>query len=525
MRRTSLLSCLVVCAAAACGSAPVSEGLEITTTQGAVRGLARKGARHFLGIPYAAPPVGELRWKAPRPAAAWSGVRDATERGPACAQNGLTGETYDPATSEDCLTVNVWTPEVVREPLPVMVWLHGGGFILGSGGDPTFDGAILASTQDVVIVTVNYRLGPFGFLRHPALTVEDPAHPTSGNLGLEDQRLALEWVRDNARAFGGDPSRVTLFGESAGAISTCIHLVSPASRGLFARAIVESGPCSMAPFTSAADAEAQGQTLARALGCDGAGDGARDDAAVRACLRSKSTAAVQNALKAKEAIVVGSGVSWFPVVDGVVLPERPGALLARGESAPVPLIVGANADEGTLFLALGAKIETEEDARGALGSQLTPAQVDRLAMRYPFASNPKLAFTQGLGDFFVCDARRLARAQAATGQPTFLYHFTRAFDFLYPNLGAFHSAEIPFVWGNPYVVFELKDEERPLSAAMQTYWTRFARAGDPNAGAAAGAVAWPRYQATTDRHLQLDLTIAPGEHLRSDACDFFDSLF
>jgi len=519
MRRT-LPWVVLCCAAAACGSAAISEGLEVTTTEGAVRGALRDGVRAFLGLPYATPPVGDLRWTAPRPPAKWSGVRDATERGPACVQNGLTGGMYDPSTSEDCLTVNVWTPEVVRQPLPVMVWIHGGGFLLGTGGDTTFDGASLTRTQGVIVVTLNYRLGPFGFLRHPALTTEDPAHPTSGNLGLEDQRRALEWVRDNARAFGGDPTKVTLFGESAGGISTCIHLVSPGSRGLFARAIVESGPCSMAPLASAADGDAQGAALAAALGCDGAGDAA----AVRACLRGKSAAAVQSALKAKEAIVVGDGVSWFPVLDGVVLPDQPKVLLARGESAPVPLIVGANADEGTLFLSLGAKIETEEDVRQALSAQLTPAQLDRLATRYPFAANPKQAFTQGLGDFFVCDARRLARAHAATGQPTFLYHFTRAFEFLYPNLGAFHSAEIPFVFGNPYVVFELKDEERPLSTAMQGYWTDHARAGDPNVGAAAGAVAWPRYDATSDRHLGLDLTIAPGDHLRSDACDFFDSL-
>ena len=513
MSRSFVAVCIVVSAVVAGCSSPLSSGLELTTTEGRVRGSTTDGVRAFMGLPYAAPPIGDLRFRSPTPPAAHPDVRDATTHGPSCIQNSALGTTIDTNTSEDCLTLNIWTPDRVDTALPVMVFLHGGGFVLGTGSDSTYDGSVLASTQNVVVVTLNYRLGSLGFLRHPAFVSEDSA---AGNYAIADQRRALEWVRDNIRNFGGDAKNVTLFGESAGAISTCLHLVSPPSRGLFHRAIMESGPCTLLPQNPAAAAETQGRALADAVGCTGSDD------AIKTCLRQKPAGDLFNGLPLRPGIILGTGVQWFPTQDGILVPDQPRALFAAGQSAPVPLIVGSNGDEGTLFLALSSgQVDTEAQARTALAGFFTPAQVDRVAVQYPLGPSPKQALTQGLSDLFTCDARRVARLHTKVA-PTFLYNFTRAFSFIYPNLGAFHSAELPFVFGNPYEFISLVPEELPLSKAMQSYWTHHAKAGDPNSPAT--AVAWPRYDEAADQDLGLDLTITPGTHLRQSACDFWDSL-
>jgi len=501
------LVCLVL---SACSS-PISQGLELTPTEGRVRGSTTDGIRSFVGLPYAAPPVGDLRFSSPVAPAARSDIRDATIPGKSCTQNSPLGTTVDTNSSEDCLTLNIWTPDRVDAALPVMVFIHGGGFTLGSGSDSTYEGSVLAKTQGVIVVTMNYRLGALGLLRHPAFAAEDAA---AGNYAIADQRRALEWVRDNIKAFGGDAKNVTLFGESAGGISTCLHLISPPSRGLFHRAIMESGPCTLLPQSTAAAAEAQGKALADAVGCTG------DDNTIKSCLRSKPAGDLFNGLPLRPGIILGAGVLWFPTQDGVIVPDQPRNLFALGQSAPVPLIVGSNGDEGTLFLALSNGGNTEAEARTALAGFFTPAQVDKVVVQYPLTPSPKQALTKGLSDLFTCDARRVARLHAKVA-PTYLYNFTRAFAFLYPNIGAFHSAELPFVFGNPYEFISIVDEEKPLAAAMQAYWAHQAKAGDPNSS---GAVAWPRYDEATDQDLGLDLTIAPGTHLRQSACDFWDAL-
>ena len=227
---------VLLCVTAACGTS--GDELRVATESGVVHGEKDGTIRHFLGIPYAAPPVGPLRWKPPQRAPAWQGTRDATVVGTQCPQTlSYSGASYD----EDCLFLNVWTPSGAHD-LPVMVWLHGGAFIFGSGGDKYYDGSKLAQ-HGVVVVTINYRLGVLGFLAHPALDVEDPSFPSSGNYGLLDQEAALAWVQRNIAAFGGDPKQVTLFGESAGGFSTCVQYLSSHTAGLFERAIAESGLC------------------------------------------------------------------------------------------------------------------------------------------------------------------------------------------------------------------------------------------------------------------------------------------
>ncbi|MSP61770.1 MAG: carboxylesterase family protein [Myxococcales bacterium] len=494
-------------------------GLDLPTKQGMIHGAQDGPARAFLGLPFAAPPVGDNRFRPPQPAPSFAGVRDATAYGKTCPQFNPTTGAYDEKTSEDCLTLNVWTPTAPSSPRPVMVWLHGGGFVLGSGSEDLYVGTNLAAAGDVVVVTVNYRLGALGFLAHPALAAEDPGHPSSGNYGLLDQQAALRWVQSNIAAFGGDPKNVTLFGESAGGISVCQQLVSPGAAGLFHRAIVESGPCVVLPAPTRATWEAQGEALAKALSCGG------DAPALRTCLRVKSAREVAGALPRRTEIIFGEGYAWTPHQDGVVLPDSPLALLKAGRGARVPLLVGANRDEGTIFFALGAKVENEADARKALGAIMPAAQVDAVLNQYKLASypTPKDAALQVMADAFACDARRLARLHSAHS-PVFEYHFTRAFQWAIPNLGAFHSAELPFIFKNPYTFINLKDEEKPLSDAMQSYWTRFAAKGDPNGGAPTGGVAWPAYTSDGDQHLKLDLTIETGSGLRKSACDFWDTL-
>jgi para-nitrobenzyl esterase len=487
----------------------------VQTDKGAVQGTVAAHTRAFLGIPYAAAPVGPLRWKPPAAAAAWTDTRDATKKGAFCPQLAALGNTPMTGTSEDCLTVNVWTPVPAPATAPVLVWIHGGGFILGSGGEATYDGAALAEATGAVVVTMNYRLGPLGWLGHSALAAEDGAHPTSAMYGFEDQRAALAWVKANAAAFGGDPADVTLFGESAGGISTCAHLLSPGTAGLFQRAIIESGPCGLAAGTEQT-AEAQGATFATALGCT-------DPAQVLACLRGKTADELLVALPAKEAVIGPGGASWLPVIDGANLPDQPDKLLAAGKFAKVPVIIGSNKDEATLFFVIGLMVNTDADYL-ALVEGIFPGQGAKILAQYPSATygSAKAAATAAVGEgVFNCPTRRTARGLAAGGAPVYLYHFTNAPKTLFGDLGAFHSAEVPFIFTNPYLGISLDEDQQKLSKTMQTYWIGLAKTGDPNVN---GVPTWPQYDATTDQNLMLDLTITTSTGLKKAACDFWDTL-
>ena len=502
-----------------------ADPLLVVTDTGPVRGIAGDGIRSFLGIPYAAPPVGALRWRAPQPVEPWTDERDATQPGNPCPQtipivHIATGE-------EDCLVLNVVAPNPLPNPAPVMVWIHGGGFTTGEGRQYTgsTDGGVIAGTAAAVVVSLNYRLGQLGFLAHPALSSEDAAHPGSGDYGIEDQIGALQWVQRNIAAFGGDPHNVTIFGESAGGLSVCIHLVSPASAGLFQHAIVESGLCTQ-PLAELGAAEQQGERFADSLGCASSPD-------VLACMRAKSADEVRAALPPDPNFAFTPGVwgRYFPVVDGRVLPHQVAALLAEGSVQRVPLLIGSNGDEGTLFVALshdnlGMPLMADQ-YRDRLLYLVSgdAAAADAIEARYPLADypTPGAALAAAFGDGFLACPTIDAAGLAAGLMPTYLYQFTypdAAFNLPLPiALGAFHSAEIQFVFGFP-AAGSFTPEELALSRQMLGYWTRFAAGGDPNGG---GAPPWPLLDAA-GRYLQLDRTIATGAHAKQSACDFWRGL-
>jgi len=515
--------------ATASPTAPTDPGT-VLTRSGAVGGTAVGAAWRFLGIPYAAAPVGSLRWRAPAPAPTWSAPRAADAFGPACPQYGDDGAVFG---SEDCLTLNVWTPRdapVDGRARPVLFFIHGGGHEQGSsdvlaGDSPVYDGRVLAAEHDTVVVTINYRLGPFGFLAHPALTLEGGA-AASGNYGSLDQLAALLWVRDNIAAFGGDPGKVTVFGQSAGSVSACRLVASPLAAGLLRRAVLMSGACVATPL---ARAEASGVAVAAELGCGDASD-------VPTCLRGRTTVEVMATLDPMDDGTDSlARMSYDGVIDGYLLPEAPRALIAaRGHNA-VPVIVGTTSAENGRN---APRIATTEDYEAAVRdyvrrSALPAGVADRVLQQYPASDYPapRDAYVALTSDVkFVCQARMDARAfAAAQAAPVYRYWFdhvpdnggaqARAF-------GAFHGIELLYLFGVLDVGLEALryrpgPGDRAVAAAMQGYWARFAAAGDPSAGE---AVNWPPFTRDTEAYLALGAPIATGTALRAAQCDFWDSL-
>ncbi len=489
--------------------------LVLDVADGTLEGVLIGETRTFLGVPYAAPPVGDLRWKPPQPHGPWAEPLQAIARGAVCPQlSPLNGSLVD--SSEDCLTLNVWAPaHPTSTKLPIFVWIHGGGYVFGSGGDAAYDGQRFSEATGGIVVTMNYRLGPLGFLGLASLADEDAALPTTGNYGLEDQRAAITWIRDNAAAFGGDPEHLLIFGESAGGASVCQHIVSPRSVGLFQAAVIESGPCDL--VTTQVDAFAQGADFASAAGCT------IDDLS---CLRALPVETVMTAIPATDFTVTGGGRAWYPMIDGFELPVAPTEALASGDFTKVPTILGTNSDEGSLFFSLGGTmIETEAELE-ALAEGFSPGNGAVIVAEYaaPEYPTPQDAAIAAVGDAgFVCPTRRAARAFDAAGVPTYLYHFTYGPTSLFGDLGAFHSAEIKFVLGNPGQLLPtpLTEDELKLSNAIIGYWSRLGTSGDPNG---ADALAWPAYASATDQSLRLDLELSVESGLRKDRCDFWDAL-
>ena len=466
--------------------------LLVRTADGALRGFYRDGAREFLGVPFAAPPVGPLRWRPPMPTARWTGVRQATRPGDVCAQTGSSTGLPTTSTSEDCLYLNVYTPRRMHGSLPVMVWIHGGAFSSGAGS--IYDGAVLAQKGDVIVVTINYRLGAFGFLALPALDAEDPSG-SSGNFGLLDQQAALRWVQGSAQAFGGDPRNVTIFGQSAGAASVCGNMASPSAAGLFVHAIAESGCVQPLPSQQAADQK--GGAFAASLGC-------ADAATAATCLRTKPAAAVLAAQGAD---------SWSPVVGGAVLPLAPARAFATGQYNHVPLLQGTNHDEGRFFVAInfdavGAPL-TAAQYPAAIAAVFGAAAATFITAEYPLSNfpSPDLALAAVLTDAeFSCQALRADESVSSSGVYAYEFDDPNApviFDFApltFPLLAA-HSSELAYVLQR----VPLRDTRPPftptqlaLSNLMIRYWTAFAATGDPNAvrlpGRPAPAAApWPLF--------------------------------
>jgi para-nitrobenzyl esterase len=524
--------------AAEAGDAGSSDAgpLDIMTKSGPVHGKTSGTIRAFLGIPYAAPPVGPNRWRAPQPISPWTAPRDVTMSAKVCPQIQVAGTTMDSRSAEDCLTLNVWTPDPApASALPVMVWIHGGAFVFGSGAETYYDGSNLVGAGNEVIVTMNYRLGALGFLAHPALTAESADHPTSGNYGFEDQQAALRWVKDNISGFGGDPAKVTIFGESAGGFSVCAHLISPGSQGLFQGAISESGLCASPLKQTRDQAYPNGEAFATALGCT-------DSAMVLACLRSKTPADLLAAFSGTKSLPGGlfyqdrsvstdggtqGSQTWNPVVDTTVIPV-PIATVGPG-FAKVPLLLGTNANEGTVFSAPGifggTPVSSDAEYQAAV-ARTFPSQATQILAQYPSSAfpSPNDALNEATTDaFFACPARRLARAATAAGSNVYLYVFAHVPEQpIQQNLGSFHSAELPYVFGADPGLAVTKDDEKPLTSIMQGYWTRFAHAGDPNGS---GAPGWPKYSQSGDQDLSLDLPSPAVETGHKNAkCDFWDSV-
>jgi para-nitrobenzyl esterase len=470
----------------------------VETAAGRVEGRVENGLHVFRGIPFAEPPVGPLRWKPPLPHRPWSGVRPAQQYGPWAPQEvtavarGLWG--VEGEESEDCLSLNVWTPALDSVRRPVMVWVHGGAFVAGASSRPTTDGAALARRGDVVVVTINYRLGALGFLELDEIGGEEYA--LSGNAGLLDQILALEWVRDNASSFGGDPSNVTIFGESAGAIAVSVLLALPRARRLFHKVVAQSGAASIVRRLDRSRERAR-ELLALAGVADVAGLG-RVAAADLVKLQSKL-------------LPRGAEQVFGPVMDDRVVPTSPMAAIARGEGDEIPLLAGSNLDEYRYWLMVDPRLPslTPQKLHRRL-REVTGADPEPLIEAYrrsrPEASDNQIAITL-VGDIaFRLPTLRMAEARAGRGASNWLYLFTRPSPVQGGRLGAAHAMEIPFVFGTvdaPAVRAFIGDgpELAPLSRAMQDAWIAFARSGDPSHP---GLPAWPRWDAERQATMVFD---------------------
>ncbi len=477
------------------------------TDKGSVHGTVNGNLRVFLGIPFAAPPVGPLRFAAPKPAPAWSGVREATQAAPACPQAG-------PATlnmSEDCLYLNVWAP-VGASKAPVYVFIYGGGFIGGNAAK--YDGSLLASTGKIIVVTLNYRIGILGFLADSALA---NGGSSTGNYGIEDQQAALHWVQRNIGNFGGEPRNVTLGGESAGAVSTCANLAATQSAGTFVRAIVESGPCSV-PLPTVSSTENAHAPLVAQLGCTGSG------AAVAACLRSANLT-VQKILALQQTLPRGV---FSPSIEGDDIPVQPRTYLGR-----IPLLMGGN------FLEAGYTVLTKPPTTPA--AYLAALQSDygdqaaAIAAQYPYEKYPSGGIALATVEtssaphpaISICGnvtSWRLTRA--AGGAPIFAYEFNDPGGYAVNGVtGPVHTAELPYLFpggDSGGAVKTLSPASKALSATMLGYWTNYIKNGNPNGP---GLPDWPVYSLVTDVQQLVPNAVAPGTDVNAEhKCPFWNSL-
>ena len=499
----------VLVAAAQLASAAVAQ--QVLTESGTISGTRVNGLNVYKGIPFAAPPVGDLRWRPPVHVAPWTGERKADAFAPACMQVGVSmpGETA-PAVSEDCLYLNIWTPaEAQHERLPVFVWIYGGGYINGSASMPLYWGDRLAH-KGVIVVTIAYRLGPLGFLALPELTRESPHH-SSGNYGLLDQIAALEWIQKNIAAFGGDPKCVTIAGQSSGSISVSILMASPLAKGLFQRAIGESGglfePVALAPKFLLANAERDGDKYAVSLGAPSLKE-----------LRHLPAAQLTG----------NAGGIVHPVIGPYVLPLSPYEAFTLGQQNDAPLLIGSNADEARAMVDVTHETAAtfDRDLEHSVG-QLPPA----LVAAYPHATDEEARQAQlGLErDLrFGWDMWAWARLQAGTGQsPVFYYSFRQQPPFpagsVYAGWGASHFAELWYVFDHlDQSPWNWTAADRKLAEEMSSYWVNFARSGDPNGP---GLLPWPTFTNTESKVQYLGDPITVGGVANIHGLSAFDSVY
>lgn len=475
-RRGTVLWGLVAAAAVLAASASAAIPERVSIDGGQIEGATDASAtvQVYKGIPFAAPPIGKNRWRAPQPLTPWDGVRDATHFGARCTQRSFRPGGDAPPTSEDCLYLNVWTTaDTAAAQQPVMVWIYGGGFSSGAGSDSRYDGASLAA-KGAVVITFNYRLGPLGFFADPDLSKESP-HGVSGNYGMMDAIAALKWVQRNIAAFGGDPRNVTVFGESAGAILTAALVGSPDAKGLFHRAIAESGAwmgLGLAKMRSLAQAEQAGAAAARRLG-----------AGTLAELRAEPADEIFDGLRAG-----GLGL----VVDGYLIPEDLSLTFNADRQNPVDVLVGSNENEGTFFLR--GKITADQfrtRTRREFGSM-----ADAFGKLYP-ARNDKQAqasFLASFSDEAAWQMRSFAKLQAKRGNRAYAYYFTHVPPTTpgRPSLGATHTSELPYVFDHLAEGRAWTATDKNLADTISSYWVNFARSGNPNGP---GLPRWPAYSA------------------------------
>jgi para-nitrobenzyl esterase len=491
-----------------------AEAATVQVQGGMVLGTASAdgAVTHYLGVPYAAAPVAGLRWRPPQPVAPWQGILETVHAAPACPQplpkpGSFYQTEFFPTSerqSEDCLYLNIWTPARGQaEKLPVMVWFHGGGFAQGSGSLPSFDGEALAR-HGVIAVTINYRLGPLGFLALPALDQESPDH-VSGNYGLLDMVAALRWVQSNVAGFGGDPDDVTIFGQSAGALGVNAMMASPLARGLFRRSIVESDPMfgMNDPMQTLAQAEQGGEKFAGAVGASGLPE-----------LRMVASTELVR--------VMGSSAIAFglrPNVDGHVLPHDMPEMIAFHHDNGVELLIGTNYDEGTELLPA-----TTPDGLAALAHRRFGAQGDGVAGLYNGADADRATVAQDRmqSDYLLAASARQALVVAERGQPAYVYRFARLAPGSDPlKVGAFHSAELAYVFGTQASIDRpWSARDRELSQQMQQYWTNFAKSGNPNGE---GLPAWPRFAAAAQQVMELGDVTRPIPVLDPQKKTLFDA--
>ncbi len=503
----------------------------IKTKNGPVTGVDNRGVCEYKGVPYAAPPVGELRFRLPQPPEPWTETLLADKFGPDCYQTPMValGGSSNPIGSEDCLYLNVWAHKrAAKEKKPVMMFIHGGGFQHGSGAMDTYYGARLAATGDVIVVTINYRLGSFGFYMHPTLT--EPDGSLEGNYGVYDQIAALKWIRDNIAAFGGDPDNVTIFGESAGGMSIGLLLVSPVAEGLFRKAIIESGPVFLVNKTIE-ETLPLGESLAPDLGCT-------DPATIAECLRSAPAKDVLDKLTGALVFLENPGAKKKfpsePLIGGKLIPESPFTIFREGKyNKDVPVIIGSNKDEFSFF-AQKEKLDTTEDfnakiqqdvakMKDIIGVNVINDSILDFYKPEDYAS-PKKAYIDLMGDMaFTCMTRTLANLLSDHGTPVYLYRFAyepKGIEML-GDWGAFHGSELPFVFGNmtflgikfPYA------ENKKVSKKIRALWAGFAHTGVPSTGS---SPAWPRYDRQKQGYMDLASEIKPGQGFKKDQCVTFE---